>query len=223
MAYVKQIIERASLETADALMEAGVATVHESQDRKGLMSPDIKPVWRGARAAGTAVTVSLPPGDNWMLHVAVEQCQEGDILVVSPTSTSDAGYFGELLAVSLSVRGVRGIVIEAGVRDVDELARMRFPAWSKCISAQGTVKSELGDINFPLICGNKLVNPGDIIVADSDGICVVERLNEARVLECANERLAQEAKTREILATGKLGLDHYGMRARIAEKGLKYV
>ena len=157
-----------------------------------------------------------------MLHVAVEQCREGDILVASPTSASDAGYFGELLAVSLSARGVRGIVIEAGVRDVDDLEKLSFPAWSKFVSARGTVKSELGDVNFPLVCGNQLVNPGDIVVADSDGVCVVDRLREGEVLERSNARLAKEGKTRDALASGALGLDYYGMRSRLEEKGLKY-
>jgi len=187
------------------------------------MSPDIRPAWKGSRAAGSAVTVSLPPGDNWMLHVAVEQCRSGDVLVVSPTSASNAGYFGELLAVSLAARGVRGIVVEAGVRDVDQLENMRFSAWSKCISAQGTAKSELGSINFPIVCGGQLVNPGDIVVADTDGICVVERLEAANVLENASARLSKEAETRAALASGALGLDYYGMRDRLEKKGLRYV
>ncbi|MCY4461711.1 MAG: 4-carboxy-4-hydroxy-2-oxoadipate aldolase/oxaloacetate decarboxylase [Albidovulum sp.] len=223
MAKVKQNIERASPAIADELLAAGVATVHEAQGREGLMSPDIRPAWKGSRAAGSAVTVSLPPGDNWMLHVAVEQCRSGDVLVVSPTSASNAGYFGELLAVSLAARGVRGIVVEAGVRDVDQLENMRFSAWSKCISAQGTAKSELGSINFPIVCGGQLVNPGDIVVADTDGICVVERLEAANVLENASARLSKEAETRAALASGALGLDYYGMRDRLEKKGLRYV
>jgi len=216
-------VNRSNPAAVKTLGELGVATVHEAQGRTGLMRPYMRPIYASAKATGTAITVSCHPGDNIMIHAAIEFCKQGDILIVTTTSESTDGMFGELLAESARAHGVVGLIIDAGVRDVRDLTEMEFPVWSKAVSAQGTVKASPGSVNVPVFCAGTMVRPGDAIVADVDGVVVVKREDAAEVARLAGERFAKEQKTRERLKAGELGVDFYGLRAKLAELGVRYV
>ncbi len=223
LGIVRRNIARADRAAVEKLARFGVATIHEAMGRVGLMKPYLRPVYAGARLCGTAVTVLLQPGDNWMLHVAAEQLQDGDVVVAACTTDSDDGFFGDLLATSFRARGAKGLVIDGGVRDVKDLAAMQFPVFARAVSARGTVKATLGSVNVPVVCAGAPVNPGDVVVADDDGVVVVPAAMARQAADAAEAREANEAEKRKKLAAGVLGLDMYGMRDPLARAGLRYI
>jgi 4-hydroxy-4-methyl-2-oxoglutarate aldolase len=223
LGIVKRNIERADKEAVEALSKFGSATVHEAMGRVGLMQPYLRPIYSGAHACGTAVTVLLHPGDNWMMHVAAEQIRPGDVVVAAVTAENTDGFFGDLLATSFLARGAKGLIIDGGCRDVKDLTAMGFPVWSKAISAKGTIKATVGSVNVPVVCAGAHVNPGDVIVADDDGVVVVPAALAAATAAAAAEREANEAAKRAKLASGVLGLDMYNMREPLAQAGLRYI